>query len=919
MSDFVIENGILKKYTGADSKVIIPDGVKEIGNGAFLGNKKAVIIVMPEGVEKISGSAFYSAGNLEEVVIPKSVRSIGNDAFAFCENLKNVTLPEGLTVIEKGTFTWCSALSKINIPEGVTEIKDGAFQGCYKLAKINIPESVEQIGYSAFSNCTALKSLELPGGIKRIGRNAFSHCEKLKTVIFGNGIDNIPERAFYCCYQLEEVNLAESVTMIGESAFEACKKLLKFGPVNPACKFGKDFLGRQLPEGLVGEIRNLYPILTDGAVKNYILYDKIWKKLDSNLQREIFMARQGKTLTPAYVAVIDKPEKFGEGILEILNAKSSAKECNTAANFMTTFQNKVSEELLNKFHNALKPIKAATKALKTIEADAFLMEKLGAEIKIDTNLSKAEQIVMAKLTEEKQSAKDLEQTLTKYYAIKMKEIPSVKYNDGNDVPPVVTAWLLTVHEKLKESYYGQPDVVADYEKPGLCPEAAEILAELDSESWQKALKTLADNYLGMSGRNKKMFLAYPICRYADDKLMEELTKKAPSWRSSVSGNDAPPLATFRKANVYSDTRYAMMFADKYHELGSYAAVRGTDADTIRDQFLSNIGIDENGGKKYDLGNQVVTARLQKDLSFLIELENGKTAKSIPKKGADEDKYKAANADFSEMKKSAKKIVKNRADVLFEDFLKGHTRKAGDWRSAYIDNVLLGAVARLLVWEQNKKTFTIGENGLVNAKGEEYVFNNKYRVGLAHPMEMKAEDLEAWQKYFISNNLKQPFEQIWEPVIDEKTIKEDRYKGCMVPYYRFIGQQKRGIYVEDLDFHAEINIWVEYCDVNIERIDWSRHSIEPNDRFEIKQFRYKEFDRRINHIVAYFDKITAYDRVKNDDVSVANVLPQFTLAQISQFINIASENNAVNVMAILLDYKNQHFADYDIMDEFSLEL
>ena len=72
-------------------------------------------------------------------------------------------------------------------------------------------------------------------------------------------------------------------------------------------------------------------------------------------------------------------------------------------------------------------------------------------------------------------------------------------------------------------------------------------------------------------------------------------------------------------------------------------------------------------------------------------------------------------------------------------------------------------------------------------------------------------------------------------------------------------------------------------------------------------------------MAYFDKITAYDRVKNDDVSVANVLPQFTLAQISQFINIANENNAVNVMAILLDYKNQHFADYDIMDEFSLEL
>jgi hypothetical protein len=103
------------------------------------------------------------------------------------------------------------------------------------------------------------------------------------------------------------------------------------------------------------------------------------------------------------------------------------------------------------------------------------------------------------------------------------------------------------------------------------------------------------------------------------------------------------------------------------------------------------------------------------------------------------------------------------------------------------------------------------------------------------------------------------------------------------------------------------------------VDFHGHSINPDDRFEITSFKYKEFDRRINNTVAYFDKITAYDRVKNDDVTVANVLPQFTLAQISQFINLAGENNAVNVMAILLEYKNKHFADYDIMDEFSLEL
>ena len=38
-------------------------------------------------------------------------------------------------------------------------------------------------------------------------------------------------------------------------------------------------------------------------------------------------------------------------------------------------------------------------------------------------------------------------------------------------------------------------------------------------------------------------------------------------------------------------------------------------DDIRDRYLSDTGLDENGGKAYDLGNQTVTARLQNDLSF----------------------------------------------------------------------------------------------------------------------------------------------------------------------------------------------------------------------------------------------------------------------------------------------------------------
>ena len=48
------------------------------------------------------------------------------------------------------------------------------------------------------------------------------------------------------------------------------------------------------------------------------------------------------------------------------------------------------------------------------------------------------------------------------------------------------------------------------------------------------------------------------------------------------------------------------------------------------------------------------------------------------------------------------------------------------------------------------------------------------------------------------------------------------------------------------------------------------------------------------------------------------LPRFTLAQISEFIKVAGESNATNVMALLLEYKNANFPDFDPMDEFTLE-
>lgn len=91
-----------------------------------------------------------------------------------------------------------------------------------------------------------------------------------------------------------------------------------------------------------------------------------------------------------------------------------------------------------------------------------------------------------------------------------------------------------------------------------------------------------------------------------------------------------------------------------------------------------------------------------------------------------------------------------------------------------------------------------------------------------------------------------------------------------------------------------------------------------DRFEIESFDFYKYTRQVNHIVAYLDRITVWDRVRKDVLSVMEIMDRFTLAQITELISAAQEAGATNVLAALLEYKNAHFADFDPMDEFTLE-
>ncbi len=244
VKDPYVTNGpTLVNYYGLGGDVLIPENlhITDIGNFAFsnytyiektpdefnfdesastkiwyIGENTITTVVVPEGVKSIGDYAFAGLTNLTTVVLPSTLERIDQGAFYGCEKLTTVKGLEHVKFINQSAFENCNLSGTISLDNTVC-VADRAFAGNKNLKNVVLSAVTRSVGGYAFYCCKALESVTVNAANVKIGPYVFAGCASLKEISMNTNVVSIG--AFYGCENLTTVHLGADLEQISEYAF----------------------------------------------------------------------------------------------------------------------------------------------------------------------------------------------------------------------------------------------------------------------------------------------------------------------------------------------------------------------------------------------------------------------------------------------------------------------------------------------------------------------------------------------------------------------------------------------------------------------------------------------------------------------------------------------------------------------------
>ena len=210
------------------TSVSIPNTMEEIGENAFMRCTALSTLRFAPGskLKTIGEYAFQGCSSITSLTIPDGLKNIGDGAFCGLKNLKYLTMSGevdgsgwidwwsidtltltgtyvmGRAPADKDGYIWYDTLPgrnarKVILSEGITSIDDYAFNRCQNLEQLVLPTSLQTIGAHAFEFCENLTDITIPDSLQTLGQDCFKECNKLQLIDMSKVPDTFIERETY--------------------------------------------------------------------------------------------------------------------------------------------------------------------------------------------------------------------------------------------------------------------------------------------------------------------------------------------------------------------------------------------------------------------------------------------------------------------------------------------------------------------------------------------------------------------------------------------------------------------------------------------------------------------------------------------------------------------------------------------------
>jgi hypothetical protein len=270
-------------YAGKDGKIVYKDGREE---------------VLKYGIHMIKANQYAKGDDIVKVIIPDSVTEIGEGAFQLCTELRSIIIPDSVNIIDSYAFGCCLKIRHLTLPESLSRIIEDSFRTMSNLESVYIPKRVCAVYKNAFNGCNRLKSVYFGGDMEEwknitveehndpIETAALHFLEKKtdddgkivykdgRVEVLKYGITKIEDGSYRDNEDIISVVLPDGVTDIGNVAFSGCNRLLSIEVPASVKRIGSSFCTNYAKIYFRGEKEKWKKIMEDSATGD--VYTKVY-------------------------------------------------------------------------------------------------------------------------------------------------------------------------------------------------------------------------------------------------------------------------------------------------------------------------------------------------------------------------------------------------------------------------------------------------------------------------------------------------------------------------------------------------------------------------------------------------------------------------------------------------------------------